>query len=187
MHRFDSDITHCVEWNCSLLSPSQCCHLLLPSICYLRYPSTIHLRDALLRCSSATPYAGNFNVSGNLVVGGAITAQTLHVQTITSSVIYSSGSNIFGDSTADTQTLNGTVSVSGSFNVTGSATINNLTGSLFGTASWALNAISSSYANNATTASYALNSELLDGLDSTGAGDPIFEDLQRVLRVKLTF
>jgi len=117
--------------------------------------------------AQTSSYAGNFNVSGNLAVGGAITAQTLHVQTITSSVIYSSGSNIFGDSTADTQTLNGTVSVSGSFNVTGSATINNLTGSLFGTASWALNAISSSYANNATTASYALNSELLDGLDST--------------------
>lgn len=55
--------------------------------------------------AQTSSYAGNFNVSGNLVVGGAITAQTLHVQTITSSVIYSSGSNIFGDSTADTQTL----------------------------------------------------------------------------------
>jgi len=55
--------------------------------------------------AETSSYASNFNVSGNLVVGGAITAQTLHVQTITSSIIYSSGSNIFGDSTADTQTL----------------------------------------------------------------------------------
>ena len=90
--------------------------------------------------AQTSSYATNFNVSGNLVVGGNITAQTLYVQTITSSIIYSSGSNVFGDATNDTQTLIGTVSVSGSFNVTGSATINNLTGSLYGTASWALSA-----------------------------------------------
>jgi len=90
--------------------------------------------------AATSSYASNFNVSGNLVVGGNITATTLYVQTVTSSIIYSSGSNVFGDATNDTQTLIGTVSVSGSFNVTGSATINNLTGSLYGTASWALSA-----------------------------------------------
>jgi len=90
--------------------------------------------------AASSSYASNFNVSGNLVVGGDITATTIHVQTITSSIIFSSGSNIFGDATNDTQTLIGTVSVSGSFNITGSATINNLTGSLYGTSSWALSA-----------------------------------------------
>ena len=90
--------------------------------------------------AQTSSYATDFNVSGNLVVGGNITAQTLYVQTITSSIIYSSGSNVFGDATNDTQTLIGTVSISGSFNVTGSATINNLTGSLYGTSSWALSA-----------------------------------------------
>jgi len=125
------------------------------------YASNVPLTSSYAISASnalTSSYAIDFNVSGNLVVGGNITAQTLHVQTITSSVIYSSGSNIFGDSTADTQTLNGTVSVSGSLNVTGSATINNLTGSLYGTSSWASNAnnaTTASYANNATTASYA--------------------------------
>jgi hypothetical protein len=90
--------------------------------------------------AASSSYASNFNVSGNLVVGGNITATTLHVQTITSSIVFSSGSNIFGDATNDTQTLIGTVNISGSFNITGSATINNLTGSLYGTASWALSA-----------------------------------------------
>lgn len=90
--------------------------------------------------ASTSSYASNFNVSGNLVVGGDITAQTLHVQTITSSIIFSSGSNVLGNNTSNTQTLIGTVSVSGSFNITGSATINNLTGSLYGTSSWALSA-----------------------------------------------
>ena len=122
-------------------------------------PSAASSSYALSASYAATSsYAIGFNVSGNLFVGGDITAQTLHVQFITSSVIYSSGSNVFGDSIADTQTLNGTVNVSGSFNVTGSATINNLTGSLFGTASWASNAqnaTTSSYANVATSASYA--------------------------------
>ena len=90
--------------------------------------------------AATSSYASNFNVSGNLVVGGNITATTLYVQTVTSSIIYSSGSNVFGDATNDTQTLNGTVSISGSFNITGSATINDLTGSLYGTSSWALSA-----------------------------------------------
>jgi len=90
--------------------------------------------------ASTSSYASNFNVSGNLVVGGDITAQTLHVQTITSSIIFSSGSNVLGNNTSNTQTLIGSVTVSGSFNVTGSATINNLTGSLYGTSSWALSA-----------------------------------------------
>ena len=90
--------------------------------------------------AATSSYASNFNVSGNLVVGGNITATTLYVQTVTSSIIYSSGSNVFGDATNDTQTLNGTVSISGSFNITGSATINDLTGSLYGTSSWALTA-----------------------------------------------
>jgi hypothetical protein len=90
--------------------------------------------------AATSSYASNFNVSGNLDVGGNITATTLYVQTVTSSIIYSSGSNVFGDATNDTQTLNGTVSISGSFNITGSATINDLTGSLYGTSSWALSA-----------------------------------------------
>ena len=96
--------------------------------------------------AASSSYASNFDVSGNLVVGGNITATTLYVQTVTSSIIYSSGSNVFGDATNDTQILNGTVSISGSlnvtgsFNITGSATINDLTGSLYGTSSWALSA-----------------------------------------------
>ena len=44
---------------------------------------------------------------------------------ISSSVIITSGSNIFGDETSDTQTLIGTVKVSGSLEVSGSATFVN--------------------------------------------------------------
>jgi hypothetical protein len=47
-------------------------------------------------------------------VSGTITAQTLVVQTVTSSVVYSSGSNVFGNSGSNTQTFTGSLLVTGS-------------------------------------------------------------------------
>ena len=110
--------------------------------------------------STADDFYIRGNVTGsNALFTGTVTAQTLVVQTVSSSVIYSSGSNIFGDELTDTQQFTGSVTITGSLTVNGPSTFdgrvtaNNLTGSLFGTASWAGNAISSS---NATTASFAL-------------------------------
>ena len=54
---------------------------------------------------------------------GAITAQTLNVQQVTSSIVYSSGSNIFGNSVSNTQSMTGSVGISGSLAVTGASTI----------------------------------------------------------------
>ena len=53
-------------------------------------------------------------INSNLTVTGSITAATLVVQTITSSIVYSSGSNIFGNTSSNTQTFTGSVLVSGS-------------------------------------------------------------------------
>ena len=72
--------------------------------------------------------SGSETISGSLVVTGDITAQRLFVQTITSSIIYSSGSNQLGDATSDTQTLIGSVVMSGSMALTGNASV---TGSFF--------------------------------------------------------
>jgi hypothetical protein len=47
----------------------------------------------------------------NLLVRNTLTATTLVVQTVTSSVIYSSGSNVFGNSAANTQTFTGSVTM----------------------------------------------------------------------------
>jgi hypothetical protein len=63
--------------------------------------------------SLTSSFANNFTVAGTL------TAQTLNVQTITSSVIYSSGSNVFGNSLSNTQVLTGSVSITGSLAVNG--------------------------------------------------------------------
>ena len=79
--------------------------------------------------NTSASFTGSLSVSGNITASnalftGTITAQRLVVQTISSSIIYSSGSNIFGDDTSDQQTFTGSVNISGSLNLTGSATMN---------------------------------------------------------------
>ena len=68
--------------------------------------------------SYATTGSNNFNgnqvITGSLTTTGTITAQTLNVQQVTSSIVYSSGSNIFGNSVSNTQQFTGSLQVSGS-------------------------------------------------------------------------
>ena len=58
-------------------------------------------------------------MSGSITATGQIIAQTLNVQQVTSSIVYSSGSNIFGNSLANTQIMTGSVSITGSLSVNG--------------------------------------------------------------------
>jgi hypothetical protein len=128
---------------------------------------------------------GSVNVTGSLNVTGEITALSAsitYLETIfqTSSVLFSSGSNILGDEASDTQTLFGTVRLpNGPLVVTGSVTASSgFVGDLTGTSSYATNAlssshsinsdtsISSSFATNALSASYAPSTPLPSGLVS---------------------
>jgi hypothetical protein len=59
---------------------------------------------------------GSVSVSGSITATGTLTAQTLVVQTITSSIVYSSGSNIFGNQLTDVQQMTGSLRVTGSGN-----------------------------------------------------------------------
>jgi len=54
------------------------------------------------------------SITGSLIVTQGITAQSLNVQYITSSIVYSSGSNTFGDTTSDNQYFTGSILQSGS-------------------------------------------------------------------------
>ena len=67
--------------------------------------------------ASTASFADTFTVAGTL------TAQKLVVQTITSSILYSSGSNIFGNSLSNTQSMTGSVSITGSLSVNGASSI----------------------------------------------------------------
>ena len=66
----------------------------------------------------ATTGSNGFNgdqaITGSLTTTGTIVAQTLNVQQVTSSIVYSSGSNIFGNDVSNTQQFTGSLQVSGS-------------------------------------------------------------------------
>jgi len=77
----------------------------------------------------------NVSVGGNLYVSKSIYADQLVVNIISSSIIYSSGSNIFGNDDSDIQQFTGSVRVQSEFignNVTGSSFSGSFTGSFFG-------------------------------------------------------
>jgi len=64
--------------------------------------------------TDAHTITGSLSMSGSFSTVGTITAQTLVVQTVTSSVVYSSGSNVFGNSLSNIQTFTGSVLITGS-------------------------------------------------------------------------
>lgn len=61
------------------------------------------------------------SITGSLTVTGQIIAQTLNVQQVTSSIIYSSGSNNFGCDLNSIQTFTGSVLVTGSLTIAGAS------------------------------------------------------------------
>jgi hypothetical protein len=98
---------------------------------------------------ASASFAATSSFASNFTVANTLTAQTLVVQTISSSIIYSSGSNIFGNSLNNTQVFTGSVIVTGSLAVNNSNVIlTNQTSSM--------SVLSASYAS---TASFALNSQ----------------------------
>lgn len=64
--------------------------------------------------------ASNMFLTNDLIVSGTLFANKVVTLIESSSIIFSSGSNILGDSVLDTQTLNGTIIMSGSSSLTGS-------------------------------------------------------------------
>jgi hypothetical protein len=73
--------------------------------------------------TGSNQFNGSQSITGSLTVTGQVVAQTLNVQQVTSSIVFSSGSNIFGNSLANTQQFTGSVSVTGSLAVTSSMSI----------------------------------------------------------------
>ena len=72
--------------------------------------------------TGSNQFNGSQAITGSLTVTGQVVAQTLNVQQVTSSIVFSSGSNIFGNSLSNTQQFTGSVSVTGSVTVAGAGT-----------------------------------------------------------------
>jgi hypothetical protein len=73
--------------------------------------------------TGSNQFNGSQAITGSLTVTGQVVAQTLNVQQVTSSIVYSSGSNIFGNSLSNTQQFTGSVSVTGSLTVNGTSAV----------------------------------------------------------------
>jgi len=67
-----------------------------------------------LQVSGDISASGNLKIQGGLTVVGAITSSI-----VSSSIVFSSGSNIFGDADTDQHTFNGSISASSNLRVTG--------------------------------------------------------------------
>ena len=135
------------------------------------------ITGSLLGTSSYAINASTASSADNLLVRGTLTAQTLVIQTITSSVIYSSGSNIFGNDLANTQILTGSVTITGSLAVNGSNVIlTNQTSSMsVATASLATNVVGTAnrilFNNTTNTTTTSNNLTWEDSINLMTLGD----------------
>ena len=69
-------------------------------------------------------FTGAQTVCANITSTGTIIAQTLNVQQVTSSIVYSSGSNTFGNQLTDVQQMTGSVRITGSICSSGDIILN---------------------------------------------------------------
>ena len=79
------------------------------------YTSSLNNKTASFATTGSNIFIGTQTITGSVLQSGSftstgtLTAQTLVVQTITSSVVYSSGSNIFGNAIGNTHVFSGSV------------------------------------------------------------------------------
>ena len=105
-------------------------------------PSNVVSASAQLSNGGGTAFSNSNNLTVGQITASAISVTTLKVVTITSSIDYASGSNIFGTKSTDTQLFTGSVAI------TGSLTVN---GAIIGTSSLASTASYFAGVSNGTT------------------------------------
>ena len=109
--------------------------------------------------TGSNTFKGDQTFQKNVTIQGTASIAYLNVTYESASIIYSTGSNQFGDAMNDTQLLVGLTKITGSAEITGSLKFLNggVTGSLFGTAttaSYVVLAQTASFVTLAQTASY---------------------------------
>jgi hypothetical protein len=81
----------------------------------LTIEDTTNLNQDLTSDASPTFAAGT--ITGDLSVGGTLTAQEVHTEFESASILFTSGSTRFGDDTTDTHRVTGSMDISGSLNI----------------------------------------------------------------------
>jgi hypothetical protein len=91
----------------------------------LSYTSSLNAKTSSFATTGSNTFEGIQTINSNLIVTGSITAQTLVVQTITSSVDFVTGSTRFGSLLDNTHVFTGSMSVSGSITSQGGFILGN--------------------------------------------------------------
>ena len=91
---------------------------------FAAFTASQNILNGTYATTGSNTFTGIQTVNSNLIVTGSITAQTLVVQTITSSVDFVTGSTRFGSLSSDTHVFTGSVNITGSTNLAGSLTVN---------------------------------------------------------------
>ena len=115
--------------------------------------------------NASTGSFGNLNISknasitGDMVVGGTLTAQEIHTEIESASIIFTSGSTLFGNTPDDTHIFTGSLLISGSISapnlIADSASFSTritTDSSSFSTRTTTLEAASASFSTRVTTA-----------------------------------
>ena len=77
---------------------------------------------SIFATTGSNSFRATQSITGSLTVTGQIIAQSINVQQVTSSIIYSSGSNVFGCDLNSRQTFTGSVNITGSVTIASAAT-----------------------------------------------------------------
>ena len=119
--------------------------------------ASVNSDGTIFTVSSGSENLVTIDSSGNMVVEGSVTAQEFFTEIVSASILFESGSSLFGNSLDDTHTFTGSllVSSSGLHQISGSVTINTEN-----TGSTAI------YTNN-TTVGYPSSNEWQDNLDGS--------------------
>ena len=84
------------------------------------YTSSINVWSSSLATTGSNTFVGTQTFNNDITVLGAVNARQFNIGIISSSILYTSGSNKFGDTGDDTHQFTGSVQVTGSFYVNGS-------------------------------------------------------------------
>jgi hypothetical protein len=97
------------------------------------------LASSIFATTGSNTFVGNQTITGSVLQSGSFTttgtiiAQTINVQQVTSSIVYSCGSNIFGTNISNTQQLTGSVGITGSLTIAGASSATSYNGAtIFG-------------------------------------------------------
>ena len=136
--------------------------------------------------TGSNTFAGIQTINSNLIVTGSITAQTLVVQTITSSVDFVTGSTRFGSISENTHQFTGSMSVSGSTTFSGNVNIGTAGSeklNIFGAGSQFIN-----IKNTTTNADMfvGMSSALSASFIGTGGTDPIVFSTAGTEKMRIT-